>query len=214
MIQRSTFPIALFLFLSSPVFAESLIPQHSISGVLGVPHPITLAYDYRINRTFSTGFSMGFFNYTYKYKTGDDIRLSSENYDIRGRIHPFGAAFFIGVMLGTRKYQAEATRDIPLASGFNLPVTGTLTISSYYVTPHLGWFWVSQRGFTIGVELGCQIPLDPSTNISIPVADTFFPQVRETADYQALVSDINGPALQIGRTILPYLALLRLGWTF
>ena len=207
--------IPLFLlFAASFAIADSIPNPHTLSIITGIPHPLTLAYDYRVGNFFSIGAATGYFTYTYRLSSGDDVDLSSENYDIRARIHPFSGSFFFGVIAGTRTYKATSTRDIPLASGLTIPVTGTLSISSYYLTPHIGWLWTNGGGFSLGIELGCQIPLSPSTELNIPVVEAFAPEVKQTSEYKRLESDINGPALQIGKTPLPYLALLRLGWTF
>ncbi len=191
-------------------------PFHpSFSALLGVPHPLNIAADMAMGRYFSAGVCGGTISYTYRGGS-DPVELKLPNYEGRFRIHPFGGAFFLGTIFGWHSLSASASKNIT-ASSISVPTTLIIRLKTFYATPHLGWMWVYKSGFTWGMELGIQLPISPETDVEITTSEAFnslLEIVKTTQEYKTLEKDVQDLGKQIAKTALPFITLLRLGWTF
>lgn len=139
--------------------------------------------------------------------------ISTQNYEGRLRYHPFSSGFFIGLSGGYHTVTGQTTRSISISS-VTISATANAEIKGMYVVPHMGWFHVAQNGFTIGFELGGYIPLSSQTAVSISSSNPLVNAATATTDYQKLQADAEKVGNQIGGLSLPFLTLLRLGWSF
>ena len=103
-----------------------------------------------------------------------DATLAYQEYDAYGRLFPFGGGFFLGAGVGyatikgtmkstfdTTTYQAQAAQ-----SGISVPNPLTYqsegTVKTMIVTPQVGYFYTTDIGFSIGLDVGAQVPIAPS----------------------------------------------------
>lgn len=187
----------------------------SVTLSANIPHVLNLNYDLRLSPFFSIGVAGGYFGITYQSSEAGPLKFSTQNYEGHFRFHVFKGAFFLGMLLGSQTFSGETTRTFTISEiATSVDVTGSAKIQSYYVTPHLGWMWKWDSGFTFGFDLGYQIALSSSTTVSVPLADSIAAAASATTAYQDLLHDIEDVGNQLGKTGLPFITLLRFGWSF
>jgi hypothetical protein len=147
--------------------------------------------------------------------------VSEFNLDIRGRWHPFGGALFLGVALGTQKFAGSANQSVNVSvagTPVAVPLKVDIAVKSIYIAPHIGWLWWFNPGFFLGLELGAQIPISPSTDITVTATDSsqsaLVTLAQQTADYQSLENNVKDVANKAANQAIPYLTLLRVGYLF
>ena len=113
--------------------------------------------------------------------------LSSWSAEVGLLIFPLGGSFFLG---------ASAGHNSLLASAATKAGTVSFDISSFYLTPHLGWLATWDSGFSAGFDLGAQLPISPSVTTSGP---------RQAA------ATVDALARTLAALPLPTVAL-KLGW--
>ncbi len=196
------------------------------SLVIGVPHPINLAVDARLHPLWSVGVGGGYFPLKVPIG-GNSVKLTLINYEARGRWHPFSGAFFLGTAFGQQRLSVQTSKSLSTSvtvSGVAVPVTANVDvlakIKGLYATPHIGWMWIFDSGFLIGLELGAQIGFASKTTVDIgikasdPRLDPYIGLVRDQKTYKDAVQQIQDMGKKIGNMPLPFLSLLRLGWMF
>ncbi len=210
-----------------PTDASATTSGNDASGLLGawrigptasVGFPFLLNYgvDAVWNRTYGVGFSGGRFQRDIDDKTEIEIF----NWDVRARWFPWQGSFFIGAAYGNQGIVGKATKDLTTTTGdveLKIPTTVRLEIDNTYLTPHLGWFAVWDSGFTLGFELGAQIPMSSKAdlqsafeNVAASTEDT----LKDTDDYKKTKTDVEKAAESFGKKTVPYINLLRIGWLF
>lgn len=210
--------VILIGWLSTTVWAKDKLGL-SATALLGVPHPINLGFDARISETCGGGATGGKFSYTLK-TNNTPVNLGSTNIEGRIRYFLWKKSFFIGSSLGWQSLTAEATKDISVTVGPTttaVPTTVKVTVNSLFVTPHIGWFIVYDSGFTLGFEVGAQFPISPASSLDVSTSSQYallLDLAKQTDTYRTLDSDINDAAKKVGKLILPFVTILRIGWTF
>lgn len=121
------------------------------------------------------------------------------------RVFPFKGSFFLGTHVGNRSVEASKTDDV---SG--TPVTLTADVSSLILTPHLGWRWGGTTGIFIGMEFGWQLSLSNTVKLSTDPASVS----SSDPEFQELERQVNDQADKLGKSGLPYIALLQIGYLF
>lgn len=187
----------------APPRAEQLFGLHA---AVGLPHPLNFGLNYvHSSHLFSVELSTGGFG-----ATVSDVKARIENTEIGLRYHPFAGAFFVGALLGTQKISGEKTGSYTyLATTY----TGTAKaeVKSNYVTPHVGWTWGgTSTGFFANFEIGAQFPSNVTTDVSsdLPAG------VQTLPDYQTNAQDVKDQAEKIGKSVFPYIALIKIGYLF
>jgi hypothetical protein len=198
---------------------DGLFGPFRIGGLLGVGLPSVVSFGgaIKLTRYFGAGLNIGLIP-TIKISLYGEAELSYQEYDIYGRIFPFGGMFFVGAGVGYATIAGSLRSSYDL-SGQNLPpgfpeelfVESKASVRTLVLTPQIGVQHTFGSGFTVGVDVGAQIPLAPSeiefeTELPPEVPKTVIDQyvepnnqkVRETLD-------------TIGRAIVPTLNL-RIGW--
>ena len=214
-----------FLFLNVLVFFFLFCASSSqgIAGDLGItlsgefPHPIFVDIEDRLSPAFDIalgggGLSLGF------NSNGTPIQASVNAVDLRAHWRPFDGAFFMGFALGIQNLSATATKSIPVPTVGSLNTNVALKLTSFYLTPHLGWEWVTSGGFAFGLDFGWQFPFAPSTTVTVTSDQTLTQSVlnliEQTAEYQSLNSNVSDAGDKIGKISIPYITVLRLGYFF
>jgi hypothetical protein len=181
---------------------------------VGIPFIMNTSLEVLYKDTFSGAVSFG----GKDIATGD-VELGISNFDVRGRWHPWQGSFFIGAIYGNQKLTAKMEQDLEAEVGGTtekVPTTIDLEVKTTYITPHLGWFAMWDSGFTLGFELGYQMPLASDANLDIdidadPAAEA---EAKDTDDFKKNKKDVEDAAQAFGEKAIPYINLLRIGWLF
>jgi hypothetical protein len=185
------------------------------SVAAGIPHPVTAALDVVYADLLAVSFSAG--------RSGtelDKTELEIRNWDVALRWFPFSGSFFIGAAYGNQGVVGKRTVDLNVnASGVPLtvPTTVRLEIESTYLTPQIGWFARWDSGFTLGFDLGLQMPSGAKSELQTSFANVSAASeaaVRASEDYIKNKKDVEDAAEMIGKQALPYITLIRMGWLF
>ncbi|MBC7742676.1 MAG: hypothetical protein H7061_10790, partial [Bdellovibrionaceae bacterium] len=145
--------------------------------------------------------------------TGMDLAISNQELDLK--YHPFLSKFYVGAMYGQHKLVGKKTATYTVLSQ-SRTTTITDTITASYVTPHIGFTWKADWGLTIGRDLGWLVPISPKAEINEGdiTSDPLYSSLAVQADYVENKRKLQEESDKYGKTSLPYLALLRVGWLF
>jgi hypothetical protein len=125
-----------------------------------------------------------------------NAKIGFTNISATARVFPFAGSFFLGAGLGSRTFKAEASDT---ATG----LTAKAEVSSVYIAPQLGWRWIWESGFFMGVDLGWQFVVSHKLTLTTPIGAN--PQD---------IKDVQDASDTVGKVGLPILGLLQLGWFF
>lgn len=186
---------------------------------LNVPHVLNYGVDYwHSSRWFSAALSMGGFGAKNLGKTSSDpegINLKISNQEFAARVHPFQGSFYVGALYGSHKLIGEKTATYTVL-GNTRTTTLTNTIDAKYLTPHIGWLWSTGFGLTWGMDFGYLSPSNVKTTLdegSI-TSDPLYPTLQTQPDYIENRRKLIEESDKIGKTSLPFIALIRVGWLF
>lgn len=159
-------------------------------GGIGFPRPLAIEPMVELNEAVALGLEYGFLPDT----TIDGVHTSLWSLSGDLRVFPWRGPFFIGLRVGRQHVGAEGTVS---AAGYS--ATETLGLDSWFVNPRIGVLWTHSSGFTLGMDLGLQIPVSPTTSSSLPLA--YAPSIQNTVN-------------TLGGAWLPTVDLLRAGMLF
>lgn len=185
------------------------------SVAVGVPHPVTGALDVVYANFISLSVSGGRFGINV-----DDTDLEIRNWDATIRWYPFGGSFFLGAARGEQGIVGKRKIDLDVNSGgvaLKVPTTLRLEIESSYLTPQIGWFARWDSGFTLGFDIGYQMPSGAKSELQTSfenVSAASEEAVRNSDEYKKNKKDVEDAAEAIGKTGIPYISFLRIGWLF
>lgn len=207
---------------------EGLLGPFRIGGLVGVGLPSILSFGgmIKLTRYFGAGINVGLIP-AVKLSFYGEADLSYQEYDIYGRLFPFGGALFAGAGVGyasvkgtfqssydTSSLQAQArSMGIPLPPNLPNPVyiESNGSVRVLVLTPTIGLLHTFGSGFTIGIDVGAQIPIAPSdTHFDTVVPPQVPQQFRDqyiTPNDQKVQDTLNS----LSRTVIPTLNL-RVGW--
>lgn len=134
------------------------------------------------------------------------VKAKINGWDARLRVYPWRGAFFLGVAYGMQTFTGNATKAI---SG--IETNATIEQDNSFVAPHVGWNWTWKSGFFMGLDVGVQLSVHRDTKVSSNITNT---TVLASGEYQNLVKDVQDKADKIGKTPLPFLTLLKVGFLF
>jgi hypothetical protein len=156
-------------------------------GLISIPRPISVEVQVKLWDWFGVGAS---YNYLPGFVSDlllnaydiHNVTVTSTSWELALRAYPFRGSFYLGTNIGVGSVTASTTGNLQAARA---------DVTNPFITPRLGWLWIFGSGFTLGFDLGVQIPLGKS-------AITFEPpqvDIKETRD----------AANQIGESLLPVL---------
>jgi len=137
--------------------------------------------------------------------TLSSVSLKISGYDVRFKIYPFRGSFFLGVGYGKQSFTGSSTQDISAVS-----TTVNVTQDNTFIAPQMGWNWVWNSGLFMGVDLGVQLSMSHTTTVT----DNVNALIQLTPQYAQMRSDIIKNADLIGKTPLPLLTLIKIGYLF
>lgn len=187
---------------------------------VGLPNLLSFGGTIKLTRFLGGGLNIGLIP-TLRLSLYGDATLSYQEVDVYGRIYPFGGSLFLGAgvgyatVKGSLASRIEATAyakqlmDLGLSS--TLDYRSDASVRTLVLTPQIGFLKTFGSGFSVGMDVGAQIPIAPS--------EIHF-ESRATSDLpQGLVDQYLAPNDQkvrdtleeIGRTSIPTVNL-RFGW--
>jgi hypothetical protein len=196
---------------------DGLLGPFRIGPVVGFGLPSILSFGgmIKLTRYFGAGLNIGLIP-AIKLSLYGQAEISYQEYDIYGRLFPFGGNLFLGAAVGYESVKGtfKSSFDVSaLAPDLPKPLTVTSEgfVRTLVLTPTIGLLHTFGSGFTLGIDLGAQIPIAPSTTrFDTAVPRTTPPEVvaRYVKPNDKKVQDTLDT---VGRTILPTLNL-RVGW--
>jgi hypothetical protein len=122
-----------------------------------------------------------------------DVSVGYRDLNFGVKFYPWQRSFFIGAALGSRAFWAKATEATT-----QLEVKAE--VSTTYLAPEIGWRFVWDGGFFMGLDLGYQIVLSSDVTLH---AGTSTESV-----------DVNDAADDLGKIGFPVITLLQIGYFF
>lgn len=215
-------PLVISLSASIAPQAACAMPRVGLTvAIPDIPHIVSGEVDLIFNPMFTLGFNFGGFAYTFATQP-NSTPVSILDGNIRARWHPFSGVFFLGLIGGLQRVAGSQSgnytiTDPVLGTPVAIPASGGVSILSPHLTPHLGWIFTTNSGFTFGIELGVQVPVRSTSSVSISIDDPAYTPyvelVQATQSYKDAQAQIEDTASKIGNIPLPYF-VLRWGWTF
>jgi hypothetical protein len=169
---------------------RGLIPGMLIGprlALLNLPTP-TIGLEVRALGYLGASFDYGFIPQV----TISDVQVKYDQWQIGLRVYPFKGAFYMGGVYGHYAFSGVASG--PSAG------SGSVSVSSQYIGPQLGWRWVMPSGFFTGIDLSWGFPL------------TFESKASEGST--GAITEIEKNAQQYLQHGLPMLGLVSFGYLF
>lgn len=216
---------------SSDDSSSDIIRLGPVVGV-GLPNLVSVGGMLKLTRFFGGGVNVGLIPTT-KIALYGDATLSYQEYDVYGRLFPFGGSFFFGAGVGYATVKGTMTDKIDTSTyagavpaGISIPNPLTLqsegSVKTMVVTPQIGYFFTTDIGFSIGLDVGAQIPIAPSdvtfkSHLSLPAGTPELVASAVQTEYSSYAASsdkkVRDTLDTIGRTPLPTVNL-RIGWLF
>lgn len=165
-----------------------------VLGGVGFPRPLAIEAMVKIDRVVGLGVEYAFLPQTNVF--GVRAKMSSVAADLR--VFPFRGAFFVGMRTGYQELSAETTIT---AAGFSLDESAVA--STWFVNPRIGFLWTWSSGFTLGIDAGVHVPINPTLESTIP-----------SGFVTSLDRSIQTTANTFGNATTATLDLLRIGFLF
>jgi hypothetical protein len=194
---------------------------------VGLPNLLNFGALLKLTRYFGAGLNIGLIP-TVKISYYGQAKLAYQEYDIYGHIHPFGGGFFLGAGVGYESVQGTVSNTMDtspyatlLPPGLVVPNPLTYqssgTVKTLVLTPQIGYLYTTDIGFTLGIDIGAQVPIAPSqikfqSQLVLPpttpqqLVDQIHSQLLDPNDQK-----VRSTLQTIGRAPLPTFNL-RVGW--
>lgn len=178
----------------------------------------------KISRYFGAGVNVGLIP-TVKISYYGEATLAFQEYGAYAHIFPFGGAFFLGTGVGYATVKGSLATHFDLSSyqkmypGAGIPpsvdVSSQAQVRTLVLTPQLGLLHTFGSGFTIGADVGAQLPIAPSQVDFSTQIPTNIPAAYK-AQIQKQYIDPNDAKVRssldkIGRTPIPTFNI-KIGW--
>jgi hypothetical protein len=150
---------------------------------------------------------------TVKLSLYGQAKLSYQEYDAYARIYPFGGGFFLGSGEGyeTMKGSFSQSVDVPEIPGISaaqqVTISSEASVRSLILTPQIGYFYTTGPGFSIGIDVGAQVPIAPSdTSFTTSVPAGVPPELADPT-----INEVKGTLKKVGQQVVPTFNF-RIGW--
>jgi len=184
----------------------------------GLPNLLSFGGQLKITRFFAAGVNVGLIPTVHLALYGE-ATLEYQEYDAYGRLHPLGGALFVGAGVGYERVTGTLAKDLDVSAYQALapglpPVLALRSegfVQTLVVTPQLGIFHTFKPGFSIGLDVGAQIPIAPS---EVKFSTEVPPSVpQEVVDALVTPNDekVRRTLDRVGQSPLPTLNV-RIGW--
>lgn len=194
----------------------------------GLPSLINFGVAVKLTRYVGAGINIGIIP-TLKISYYGQATLAYQEYDVYARVYPFGGAFFLGTGIGYEAVQGTLATTVDLtpyqqglpAGSFpnSVDYASQGSVKTLVLTPQIGLFHTFGSGFSLGFDVGLQVPIAPSqVTLKSQVNLLTDPQIPEATrqqlnnQYVKPTDDRVRSTLEtIGRTIIPTFNV-RIGW--
>ncbi len=176
----------------------------ALLGIISVPRPINLELSLKPNDLlgFGIGYSM------FPPIEINKVKAGIQAFNAVGRVFPFKGAFYLGVGFGYQMVDIEATDEID-----GDEVTATVEESNFFITPQVGWLWIWDSGFALGINAGVQFAL--SSDPKVTLTDARGREIRGPNDEEEeLQDDVKNIGELVADIPIPAVDLLKLGFYF
>jgi hypothetical protein len=201
--------------------SDGLLGPFRIGPVIGVgmPNLIHFGGTMKLTKYLGAGLNIGVIP-AIKLSIYGEAELSYQEYDIYGRIYPFGGGFFLGAGVGYETVKGTLTDSINASSLANeYPGLGIPDIIEYQaegrvrtmiLTPQIGYFHTAKSGFSLGIFIGAQFPIAPS-DIDFETTVEGLPEVAIERYVAPLDKKVRDTLETVARQPLPSFGL-QIGW--
>ncbi len=190
----------------APVFQPAIL-----LGILSVPRPVQVEALVRVRRSVAVGVQYSMLPTL--SLPGNAARLELDATQLTFRWFPFHGAFYLGSGFGYQRLRASIGQTI---DGGDLRVLADM--STLFLSPQLGWLWLTRSGFAIGINLGVQVPLPRDPNVSVTYNGQPLPTQGGPAGVATSASDDKNKVGDVARIIMRYpipnIDLLKIGFAF
>lgn len=179
-----------------------------VHAAIGFPQVTGYGLNYfSPDRSWGLAASMGGFSLK-RDKSGSDpeIKLRYNGMHLSGRYHPYHGVFYFGLHAGLHTANIEATDTY---NGVEATTKGTL--KGNYAAPHVGWLWLTRAGVHISTEIGAQFGFGAKIDIEDGTTE---PLVLADSTYRKNRQDAEDEGKKLFNSTLPYLTLIRVGYSF
>jgi hypothetical protein len=210
-----------------PPDEEEEHPSHGLLGpfrigpVIGTGLPSILSFGgtIKLTRFLGAGINVGLIP-SIKLELYGDAVLSYQEYDVYGRIYPFGGGFFLGAGVGYATIQGTVKDSIDSSSlaamfpGQGIPLSIEYQSRAHVRTPvaipQIGYFHTFDSGFSLGFFGGAQIPIAPS-KIEFESTVSDVPDVVVDRYILPVDQKVRSTLEKVGRSPIPTLGM-QIGW--
>ena len=194
---------------------------------VGLPNLLSFGGLLKVTRYLGGGINIGLIP-TVKISYYGDAKLLYQEYDVFGRLFPFGGGFFLGAGVGyetvkgtlsdkmdTSKFASVLPQGLAIPNPLDYQSSGS--VRTMVLTPQVGYFYTTSIGFSLGLDIGAQVPIAPSevsfkSKLILPdntpkaVVDQVHSQLLDPNDKK-----VRDTLQTIGRAPLPTFNI-RIGW--
>lgn len=167
---------------------------------VGFPRPLAIEGFVKIERVLGVGAEYSLL--PRMNIAGVDTSFKAIAADLR--IFPFRNAFFIGARAGRQWLDTKTT----LTVGQLGSITESMSASTWFINPRAGFLVTFESGITVGIDVGVQLPINPSYERSGPATEAGV--AGATGADQMLAT----AAKTLGNGVTPTIDVLRLGFLF
>jgi hypothetical protein len=168
---------------------------------IGVPVPIALGLNWKINSEWSTLLNAGYAPIPFILNGA----MSAGHIEWVGRWHFLSGSTFLWAALGYQSVHFSTRLNLGTLSVDPRPVEATLYLKSFYIALGPGYMWKLSDHLYLGFNVGIQIPLMATGGIDVKEDNSAGNSLENSA--QDAMSYFAGYAI-------PRISLLQLGWQF
>lgn len=173
--------------------------------VIGFPSPFRFGFEAKALNLAGLGFDYGFL----PSMTFSNVKIKYNSWRITGRVYPFRGAFFVGLGFGKQNLSGSSANSVTVA-GTPYSVNYSVDVNTTILVPHIGWRWIWSSGFFLGMEYGVQVASSSTSTFSSDAPSL----VTSTTEYTNEKNNIEEQGRKLGRTTLPHIGLIQLGYFF
>ena len=180
-------------------------------GLIAFPRPIEVEALIKVRRTLALGVQYSVLPTLSLPDDAASLQLDAAQGTFRW--FPFGGVFYLGGGFGYQRLRASIGQTI---DGGGLRVVADM--STFFVSPQLGWLWFTHSGFSIGLNLGVQIPFPREPNVDVTYGGQPLPSQGAPANVASAADNDRKQVADVARVIMRYpipnIDLLKIGFAF
>jgi len=180
-------------------------------GIISFPRPIEIEALVKVRRTLALGAQYSMLPTLSLPDNSASLKLDAAQGTFRW--FPFSGVFYLGGGFGFQRLRASISQPV---DGGNLSVVADM--STFFVSPQLGWLWITRSGFAIGINLGVQIPFPREPNVDVTYNGQPLPSQGAPPGVASSANNDKKNVEDIARIIMRYpipnIDLLKIGLAF